>query len=166
MTKATSPHVQVNTENSFLTTSPVVVSMCRPAVFFYVFWWDELYLLVCGLKQLLNPAQMSVVVPTFPTFFQETDDPALNPTVVSGAVFPGLFSSTSLIFLSFTFNVHGNRNNIKTSCCSTLCSFVLFKTSLFHPTDPGKRLCIFRPSEPLHLHHGLILYLSSFSSET
>jgi hypothetical protein len=49
----------------------------------------------------------TVVVATFPTFFQETDDPAfvalaltippdLNPTVVPGAVFPGLFSSSSL----------------------------------------------------------------------
>jgi hypothetical protein len=51
-----------------------------------------------------------VVVPTFPTFFQETDDPAsvalaltipadLNPTVVPRAAFPGLFSSSSLMSL-------------------------------------------------------------------
>jgi hypothetical protein len=52
------------------------------------------------------------------------------------------------VSFSFTLNIHGNRNNIKTSCCSMLRSFVLFKTSVFHSTDPGKRLCIFRPSAP------------------
>jgi hypothetical protein len=54
-----------------------------------------------------------VVVPTFPTFFQETDDPAsvalaltipadLNPTVVPGAAFPGLFSSSLMSLLIYS----------------------------------------------------------------
>jgi hypothetical protein len=53
------------------------------------------------------------VVVTFPTFFQETDDPAsvalaqtipadLNPTVVPGAAFPGLFSSPPSCHSSFS----------------------------------------------------------------
>jgi hypothetical protein len=55
----------------------------------------------------------ATVVVTFPTFFQETDDPASvaialtipadrNSTVL-GVAFPGLFSHSSF---SFTFNIH------------------------------------------------------------
>jgi hypothetical protein len=101
------------------------------------------------------------VVTIFPTFFQDTDDPAsvalaltitadLNPTVVPGAAFPGLFLSTPH-FLSLTLSIHGNRTNIKTSFCSILC--------VFHPTDPGKRLCIFRPSAPSPWPHFVSLLL-------
>jgi hypothetical protein len=55
----------------------------------------------------------AVVVPTFPTFFQETDDPAsvalaltipadLNPTDVPGTAFPGLFYSLPSLHSSFS----------------------------------------------------------------
>jgi hypothetical protein len=63
-------------------------------------------------------------------------------TNVSGAAlsFSGyLIPPVTHHFLSL-FNIHGNRHNIKTSCCSTLCSFILLETSVSHPTDPGKRL--------------------------
>jgi hypothetical protein len=67
-------------------------------------------------------------------------DPTPNiNTNVSGAalLFSGPSCHSSLLS---HFNIHGDRNHIKTSCCFMLCSFILFETSVSHPTDPGKSL--------------------------